>query len=147
VSHSLLMRPCRLLGVALAACCLLGAAPAPPSDHNPSEIVGTWRGTSTCSDLVAAPACHDEVVVYDFTAGDKPGAVHWKADKVVDGQRQPMGEFDLAYDTGKACWAAEFITPRAHVLWCVVVDGAHLTGTGQHLPGKQIVRRIDARKD
>jgi hypothetical protein len=86
-------------------------------------------------------------VVYEFTAGAKPGTVHWKADKVVDGQRELMGEMDLVYDTGEGCWAAEFISPRVRIAWCLVVDGAHLTGTGRLLPGKQTVRRIDARKD
>jgi hypothetical protein len=115
------------------------APPAPPT--------GTWRGTSTCSDRVAAPSCHDEVVVYEFAAGAKPGTVQWKADKVVDGQRQPMGEMDLAYDAGEGCWKAEFTSPRVHIVWCLAVDGTHMTGTGRLLPGKQTVRKIDVRKD
>jgi hypothetical protein len=118
-----------------------------PSKHDPSELVGTWRGTSTCSDRVAAPACHDEVVIYDFSVGEKPGTVVWKADKLVNGERQTMGELDVAYDPGKVCWVAEFSSPRTHMVWCLVVDGAHVTGTGQQLPGKQTVRKIDARKD
>jgi hypothetical protein len=122
------------------------AASAPPG-HEPSELIGTWRGTSTCTDRVAAPACRDEVVVYEFTAGEKPGWVHWKADKVVEGQRQPMGEMDLVYDAGGRCWTAEFNSSRVHSVWSLVVDGAHLTGTGRLLPGKQMVRRIAARKD
>ena len=136
--------------VALGVLVALGhaaRASSAPSDDKPSELIGTWRGTSTCADRAAAPACRDEVVIYDFTVGAKPGTVHWKADKVVDGQRQPMGEFDLTYDSGDRCWAAEFSSPRAHVAWCLVVDGAHLTGTGRLLPGKQTIRRIDARKD
>jgi hypothetical protein len=113
----------------------------------PSELVGTWRGTSTCTDRVAAPACRDEVVVYEFSVGAKPGTVHWKADKVVDGQRQPMGEMDVAYDRDDKCWKGEFISPRAHTVWCLAVDGDHLTGTGRLLPGKETVRRIDVRRD
>jgi hypothetical protein len=122
-----------------------GAPPA-PSAHDPSELIGTWRGTSTCSDRVATPACHDEVVIYEFTPGSTPGAVRWSADKVVDGQRQPMGAFDLTYDSGGKCWAADFSSPRGGLRWCVVVDGDHLTGFGQRLPGKQTVRKIDAQK-
>ena len=38
----------------------------------PAELIGTWRGTSTCTDRVAAPACNDETVVYEFSAGPKP---------------------------------------------------------------------------
>jgi hypothetical protein len=124
----------------------LGASAA-PADHGTSEIIGTWRGTSTCTDRVAAPACHDEVVIYDFTAGEKPGTVRWKADKVVNGERLTMGEMDVSYDAGEACWAAEFSGPGARTRWCLVVEGAHLTGTGRHLPGKETVRKIDVRKE
>lgn len=131
-----------LAGTALPPCSL--AAPEPASPATPS---GVWRGTSTCTDRVAAPACHDEVVVYEFTAGEKPGTILWKADKIVDGQRLPMGEMDLVYDKGDACWKGEFESPRAHTVWCLAVDGTHMTGTGRHLPGKQTIRKIDVRKD
>jgi hypothetical protein len=118
-----------------------------PQDHKPSELIGTWRGTSTCTDLAAAPGCRDETVVYDFTAGAKPGTVVWKADKVVDGKRVPMGEMALTYDATQKCWLAEFRSARVQSVWCLVVDGAHLTGTGQLLPGKETIRKIDVRKD
>ena len=133
--------------IVLVFAALALTTPASTENRKPSEIVGTWRGTSTCTDLVAAPACHDEVVVYEFTAGAKPGAVLWKADKIVDGRRLPMGEMDLAYDTGEACWRAEFSSPRSQSVWCLAVDGAHMTGTGRLLPGKQTIRKIDVRKD
>lgn len=136
----------RALCVLVAAAGALQASPA-ASDHNPSEILGTWRGTSTCSDRVAAPGCHDETVVYEFTAGAKPGTVRWQADKMVEGQRQSMGEMELVYDAAEGCWAAEFTSPRVHMVWCLVVDGSHLTGTGRLLPGKETVRRIDVRKE
>ena len=32
------------------------------------------------------------MVVYTFTAGATPGAVRWKADKIVDGKREAMGD-------------------------------------------------------
>lgn len=136
----------RALGILVAASCVLRASHA-PADHKPEELIGTWRGTSTCTDRVAAPACRDEVVVYDFTSGAKPGTVSRKADKVVEGRREPMGEMDLAYDAEQRCWSAEFRSPRGGVVWCLAVDGAHLTGTGRLLPGKETVRRIDVRKD
>jgi hypothetical protein len=109
--------------------------------------IGTWRGTSTCTDLIAAPACRDEVVVYEFTAGAKAGTVHWKADKIVDGQRAPMGEMDMTYDKGEACWKAEFQSPRVRSVWRLIVDGAHMTGTARLLPGNQTIRKVDVRKE
>ena len=138
-------------GVAVAAILACTALPqfslAAPEAAGPAAPIGVWRGTSTCTDHVAAPACRDEVVVYEFTAGASPGTIHWRADKVVDGKRLPMGEFDLTYDTGDACWRGEFKSPRVHSVWCLTVDGAHMTGTGQLLPGKQTLRKIDVRKD
>lgn len=137
---------------ALRLCCAALAAASPlahsqSSVPSPSQLIGTWRGTSLCSDRVAAPACKDETVVYEFTPGPKPGEVHWAADKVVDGKRVPMGEFDLAYDKPSACWRSEFQSPRVHLVWCLTVDGDRLSGTGTLLPGKQTVRKIDAHKD
>ena len=120
---------------------------AAPEEAAPAALTGVWRGTSTCTDRVAAPACRDEVVVYEFTPGEKPGTVHWKADKIVDGGRRPMGELELAYDARAACWMAEFNSPRVQSVWCLVVDGAHMTGTARILPGNETVRKIDARKD
>jgi hypothetical protein len=135
-----------IVAVCASAVCALGAAAA-QSGRSPAELLGTWRGTSTCTDRVAAPGCNDETIVYEFVAGDKPGVVRWKADKVVDGKRVPMGEMDLTYDAGEKCWRAEFSSPRVHSVWCLVVDGKHLAGTGRLLPGKQTIRKIDARKD
>ena len=125
------------------ACVLIAASPT----HPRSELIGIWRGTSVCTDRVVAPACNDEVVVYEFSAGSQPEIVHWRADKVVAGKRVPMGEFDLAFDQNDACWRAEFTSPRVHMIWCLLVEGAELKGTAWLLPGKQIVRKIEAHKD
>jgi hypothetical protein len=122
-----------------------GALAAPP-EHAPSELIGTWRGTSVCTDRVAAPACKDEVIVYDFSAGAKADTVHWKADKIVEGKREPMGESDLVYDGGEACWKTEFESPRAHVVWCLIPKDAQLKGSAWLLPKKQVVRRVDAQR-
>jgi hypothetical protein len=112
----------------------------------PSPLLGTWRGTSTCSDRVAAPACNDEVVVYEFTNGAKPGTVHWAADKVVNGKREPMGEMELAYDEREKCWKAEFNSPRVKSVWRLSVDGNTMTGSARLLPGNETIRTIAARK-
>ena len=129
--------------VALAAAFLAGA----PAEREPAELLGLWRGTSQCTDRVAAPACHDEEVVYTFTAGIAPGAVRWKADKIVDGTREPMGDdLDVAWNTGEGCWKAEFANARVHVVWCFRVTAGELHGSAWLLPGKQTVRRVDARR-
>ncbi|MEA2238606.1 MAG: hypothetical protein QOC81_3330 [Thermoanaerobaculia bacterium] len=131
---------------ALLICTALPPSRLAAAEASRPSPIGIWRGTSTCTDLVAAPGCNDEIVVYELTPGSKSGMVHWKADKVVDGQRQPMGEMDLTYDTSEGCWRAEFQSPRMHSVWCLTVDGAHMTGTGRLLPGKQVIRKIDVRR-
>jgi len=113
---------------------------------DPAQLIGVWRGTSTCSDRVAAPACQDETIVYEFKAGPQPGTVHWVADKIVNGKREPMGELDLTYDTGESCWKVEFTSPRVKMVWRLTVEGRHLSGTARLLPGNETVRKVDARK-
>jgi hypothetical protein len=113
-----------------------------------ARILGVWRGTSTCTDRVAAPACNDEVIVYEFTAGSRPGSVRWAADKIVNGQRESMGDpLELSYDESEACWKVELSSPRVRGVWRLSVDGARLTGTAHLLPGNAQVRKVDARKD
>jgi hypothetical protein len=58
-----------------------------------------------------------------------------------------MGKMDLAYDAREKCWLVEFKSARVHSVWCLVVDGTHLTGTGRLLPGNETVRKIEAKKD
>jgi len=123
------------------------AAVSSASQHTVDELRGTtWRGTSTCTDRVAAPACQDETIVYEFRNGDKAGTVILAADKIVNGGRVPMGEMTFAYDVSLACWRSEFESPRVKWRWCFSVEGNTLKGTATQLPGKQVVRRINAKR-
>jgi hypothetical protein len=136
--------------VALAVLAQVAPAPVPsepPADHPRSELIGLWRGTSVCTDRVAAPACRDEIVVYEFTPGADDKTVRWKADKVVNGKRETMSEFDVVYDRTDSCWKAEFRNTRAHVIWCLVPVGDAMAGSAWLLPGKQRVRKVEARRD
>ena len=139
------------LGLTLlaAACTVAGtrAADGQSAGAEQSRLLGTWRGTSVCTDRVASPACKDETVVYEFTVGPKPGTVRWVADKVVNGRRVNMGELELGFDQAEGCWKAEFVSPRVRSIWRLVVDGERISGTGRLLPGNEIVRKIDVRKD
>ena len=134
--------------VSALVCVGLSAALASPavaqkdSQAGPAQLIGTWRGTSTCTDRVAAPACNDETVVYEFSAGPKPGLVHWKADKIVNGQREPMGEFDLAYDKTDACWKAE--DPRTA---CHERMAPHREGRAPHGDGAAAAGQSDDTED
>lgn len=114
--------------------------------HDVSEVVGTWQGTSTCTDRVAAPACNDEVIVYEISAGASRGTAHQKAYKIVNGQRDLMGELDFQYSAEDRCWRADFGSPRPTVVWCLSISGTTMTGSAWRLPGKQVVRAVNARK-
>jgi hypothetical protein len=144
------LRGLALLGVAcglFVARVASSVAYAAVEEVTPQQLIGTWRGTSICTDLTAAPACHDETVVYEFTAGSQPGAVHWVADKVVAGERLRMGEMELEYDQVERCWKGFFTSPRVKSVWRLIVDGSRLTGTGRLLPGNETIRKLDLRKE
>ena len=126
---------------------LRSSAQSTPDGRGPAQLIGVWRGTSTCTDRVAAPACQDESVVYEFTAGSRSGTVRWVADKVVNGQRERMGELDLAYDTTEACWKGEFVSPRLKSVWRLFVDGRRLSGSARLLPGNETIRKIELRRE
>jgi len=121
---------------------LLHQAPA----HDLSEIVGTWEGASTCTDRVAAPACNDEVIVYEISRASAPGTATWKAFKIVDGARDLMGELELRYSPADSCWRADFSSPRVTTVWCLTVDGTQMTGSGWSMPGKRVMRAVKAKK-
>jgi len=117
-----------------------GAAPV-------DEIVGTWRGSSICVDRQAAPACNDEQVVYEISASGKPNTVTVKADKVVDGKRQSMGDLDFTHDSKSGSWTTEFENPRVHALWRLTVTGDALRGTLVLLPSRAVARKMDLKKE
>ena len=73
----------------------------------PKAIIGTWRGTSTCVDKVTFPACNDEVVVYTVTAIDKSDSVNVHADKIVNGKRESMGDYNFGPDAA-GTWVSRF---------------------------------------
>ena len=139
------MRCCRglVLAFLLAARLARGQGAAPVG-----EIVGTWRGSSLCVDRQAAPACNDEQVVYEIAASPgKPNTVTVKADKVVDGKRQSMGDLDFIHEAKSGTWTSEFENTRTHGLWRLTVDGDTLNGTMVLLPSRAVVRRMNLKKE
>ena len=115
---------------------------------DPATVIGMWRGTSTCTDRVAVPGCNDETASYEFTPGSKAGSVHWDAGKIVNGQRQSMGDVDAAFDRSDGCWKARVASPRNPDLaseWRLCVDGAHMTGDARS--GNRVFRKLDLRKE
>ena len=133
------------LGAGLLLILAVGATAAGKSD--PKTFLGTWRGTSICTNRTIAPACHDETIVYEVRRAEKPDAVILAADKIVDGKRVPMGELEFVYSEPDGCWRGEFTTPRAHGVWCFIVEGRNLRGSLLHMPEKAEVRKVQAVHD
>ena len=106
------------------------------------DIVGSWRGTSLCVDKEHFSACKDEQVIYDVrrkrSARD---TVTLRADKVVNGVREFMGEFDFSR-TPDSSWVAQYENPRVRIRIVLRVRGAHLTGALTDEPTGRRVRDI-----
>src|SRR5262245_28932206 len=114
--------------------CLAVSDPCAADRGSVTQFLGTWRRTSVCVNRQIAPACNDEIVVYEVRPSETPNAALLKADKVVDGRRVPMGELEFVYSEKEACWRSEFSTPRVHAVWCLVIDGRNMTGSLRVLP-------------
>ena len=112
-----------------------------------AELLGTWRGTSTCVNRQMAPACNDETVVYEVRPSNTPKAALLEADKIVDGKRVPMGELEFVYSEKEGCWRSEFSTQRVHGVWCLVVEGRNMTGSLRVLPQNADVRKVQLKHD
>lgn len=133
------------LGIACGCAFLLVAAH--PADSAPqtlatASIIGTWRGTSTCVDKATFPACHDEEVVYEVrTAPQSPDSVVVRADRVVGGAREFMGELVFG-PTPRGEWSSVLQTPNYRGRWTLRVESSRMTGTLIDLPGGRQVRAV-----
>lgn len=130
----------RFLVLALA---LILSACAPPSPGD--RIVGEWRGTSTCTDRTAAPACQDEAVRYFISA--QSGRYHLDAHRLNNGVFARMYEADLTYSNADNRWTYAFDSPACpHCVWWyrIAADGS-LTGGITSQAGMEL-RRVSALK-
>ena len=107
------------------------------------DLVGSWRGTSLCVDKVNYPACKDEQVIYDATRkGASADTVTLKADKIVNGAREFMGEFDFVR-AADSSWVAGLQNARVKLKIVLRVRGTQLTGAlTDELAGDRRVRAL-----
>lgn len=115
----------------------LGQRSGAQSATDASQIVGTWRGNSTC--MVKESPCRDEVNVYRISKiAGKPGLVSVTGSKIVEDQEIVMGTFEWKYDAQKhaleSCDGAFRFT----------LDGDKLEGT--LTKDKTVFRRIYLKK-
>jgi hypothetical protein len=84
----------------LAGCLSRGYQSGAQAAADEAQIVGTWRGHSTC--MVKESPCRDEVNVYRISKiAGKPGWVSVVGGKIVDGQEIVMGTGEWKYDAQK----------------------------------------------
>jgi hypothetical protein len=106
------------------------------------SVVGTWEGDSVCQ--VPKP-CTTEQVVYEFTQ-NSDGTLRWKADKVVYGKRESMGqEFTCSWSASeqKLTCPMEGRRPADWVLW---LRGDRLLGALTIREGKIVYRKISVQR-
>ena len=110
-----------------------------------SAIEGRWTGTSTCTDLVAAPHCHDEIVRYTFAPGtNRTEPIHLVAEKIVAGRYEVMYEMDFRYDPATASWRHDWIAQAAWYRWSYRIVDGHLRGEVRQLATDARVRSVSA---
>ena len=105
-----------------------GLSQSPPAktaaDIVRTQIVGTWRGNSTC--MVKDSPCHDETNVYRFAEiPGKADRVSVTASKVVEGKEIVMGTSEWKYDQEKR--VLEWEGP--HGTFRLTVQGEKMEGT------------------
>ncbi|MBI1760006.1 MAG: hypothetical protein HYR56_01080 [Acidobacteria bacterium] len=129
---------CAMLLAAYAAAALGQTANAP-------SVAGTWKGESVCAGN--RPACKYEVVVYRFVpVAGKPAVMRLLADKIINGERVPMGALEFQYDQTKGTLSCEFTAGSTHGLWQFQVSGDALEGSLVILPDKALARKVKAKR-
>jgi len=141
--------PSLLLALSLLVACVVVAVSAQPSRGDViadvTRVLGTWAGDSIC--VGDRPACKNEHVVYRFVAVDaRPGFVRLLADKIIDGERVPMGALEFEYNDADATLTSEFTRGQTHGVWAYKVSGDTMTGTLVILPDKTLGRRVSVRR-
>ena len=112
-----------------------------------AAFLGTWKGTSTCVKSPEFPSCHDEVVVYEVKESARGGdAVTLDGFKIVNGEKQFMGDLEFTWDAKQEAWVSEYTTPRVHILWTFFVHGDEITGTLVDLPSTHLIRNVAVKK-
>jgi len=123
-------------GMAVCVCVARGQ-----TEIGAAKLVGDWTGESICVGEIGA--CHDETVVYHISldASDLT-KVKMRADKIVNGKPEWMGDIDLKYDAKNNTLTGDLTSPRYRGVWEFTVKEYIMWGTLSLLPEKRIVRQI-----
>ena len=109
------------------------------------SVLGTWKGESIC--VGNRPACKNEIVVYRFEAvPGKAGVVLQFADKIIQGERVPMGKLEFQYNEAKGELSCEFTINQTHGLWQFKFSGDAMEGGLVLLPGREPGRAVKVKR-
>ena len=113
-----------------------------PKNAQNVDIIGSWRGTSICVDKVHFPTCNDEQVIYDVQRkGTSSDTVTLRADKVVNGVREFMGQFDFSREPDSG-WVAKYENTRVRIRIVLRVRGSEMKGVMTDEPSARRIREI-----
>lgn len=107
------------------------------------RLFGEWTGDSKC--VGTNPYCHDEIVVYRFSASRAaPAEVAWAAYKVVDKKLDFMGDLEMSFDREKRTLSGDFRIPRTggRGVWSLNIKGDEMDGTLTIYPENEVGRKI-----
>jgi hypothetical protein len=117
---------------------VFGAALVSGDDGN--SLTGSWSGDSVC--VGSSPACKNEKVIYVFGKVDAAGHVSGHADKLVDGKRINMGDFEMRYDSKTSTLTWE----NPNGTWKYSIKGNEMEG-GMTSKSGEVVRHVNVKKD
>jgi len=84
-------------------------------------LVGVWQGTSICQ--VKNSPCHDEVVVYHISKGNKNYSYNIQANKIVNGVEEDMGILHLSYKA-----KTNQLISNEYGTWTFTINGRKISG-------------------
>jgi hypothetical protein len=92
------------------------------------SIAGIWKGTSLCQ--VKNSPCHDETVVYYITQSATANVYTLKANKIVNGVEEEMGNLDFVYDTFRQTLTCNMKDrQQREAVWTFAIKDKHISGT------------------
>lgn len=108
------------------AVCLLSGSSIAQKTVSDSDILGVWKGTSICQ--IKNSPCHDEIVVYYISKVSGLDTFNIKANKIVNGKEEEMGDIGFKLDRKN-----NRLTSTAYnSLWTFNIKGKDLDGTLYH---------------
>ena len=109
------------------------------------NIAGIWKGTSLCQ--VKNSPCHDETVVYYVSKRENSETQYLlKANKIVNGTEEEMGDLDFVYDKQKQTLTCNMVNKQGKSgTWLFHLDGNKIHGS-LTVDGNTLFRLIEVEK-